>query len=584
MSVQQSTNMALIDCMFAKLSRPSRLAFVLGLSGTIVFAGGCRKDTSLLNQGSDAAGSTGQRDEGGAGSDSGGGSGGRTNGNGGTKSGGATQTGGETSGHSTGSGGTSSSNSGGASSQGIGGVGGTNGSGTGSGGTTGASSTTLADPIVEVSEIGYTNSSQPTEMTLYTVGNKQFVGYWNGAKVMSVAMRTIGDSTWSVVNLPDTKFANDAHHSVVLAADSAGYVHVSGKMHSSALVYYRSTTPLGNAATALSTAAFPPRLFMVMGAQNETTCTYPQFFKKGDGTLVYSYRAGVSGQGDTIFNAYDAATSKWAALFGTKLIDGGTSGDSAYIVGPVKGPDGYWHLVWTWRATANAETNHDLSYARTKDFVTWESGTGATLSLPITLATADIVDSVKSGGGLINNNTKIGFDAQNRAVIAYHKNDTPDGFTQLYNARVENGAWVTHKTSDWPYPWKFSGGGTIEFQIVVEGLKTTSTGTLKQAFYHKTIKNGWGGFSLDPVTLKGTDLAVAPLPYPVALNTVDSTNTTAGMRVRWAADSGTSPDPDVYYMMRWETLEANGDAPRAEPPATKLRVYAIRKSTMELWQ
>jgi hypothetical protein len=321
---------------------------------------------------------------------------------------------------------------------------------------------------------------------------------------------------------------------------------------------------------------------MVSGAQDEVASTYPQFFTKDDGTLVYSYRSGVSGQGDTLFNVYDAATKSWSRLGGltSKLIDGGGS-ESAYIVGPVKGPDGYWHLVWTWRATANAESNHDLSYARTKDFVSWESGTGTGLTLPIKLTTADIVDPVPQNGGMINNNTQIGFDASNRPVIAYHKNDT-NGFTQLYNARVENGAWVSHKTSDWPYTWNFSGGGTIEFEIVVDGLRTTSVGTLKQSYYHKSF-NGWGGFSLDPTTLKGTGLAVAPLPYPVALNTVEST--TPGMHVRWAKDSGRSPDADVYYMMRWETLDANGDVARAtEPPATKLRVYAIRKSILEQQQ
>ena len=53
---------------------------------------------------------------------------------------------------------------------------------------------------------------------------------------------------------------------------------------------------------------------------------------------------------------------------------------------------------------------------------------------------------------MINNNTKVGFDSQNRPVVAYHKFDAA-GNTQLYNARVEGGKWVTHQTSNWNYRW-----------------------------------------------------------------------------------------------------------------------------------
>ena len=53
---------------------------------------------------------------------------------------------------------------------------------------------------------------------------------------------------------------------------------------------------------------------------------------------------------------------------------------------------------------------------------------------------------------MINNNTKIGFDAQNRAIVAYHKYDAA-GNTQLYNARFEGGRWVVPPDVDWTYRW-----------------------------------------------------------------------------------------------------------------------------------
>jgi hypothetical protein len=446
------------------------------------------------------------------------------------------------------------------------------------GGTSGTGTSTES-PIHEVVDVGLTYSGQPTDMALTTVGNQQFVGYWGGEpgantyKYLTVASRVLGEKTWKRITT-EAQIANDGHHSIVLAADKKGYLHLSGRMHNEPLTYLRTTAPL-------DISTFKLQLEMVPGATDESKTTYPRFFIGPIGDLVFSYRFGSSGQGDTIFNVYDATNKVWSRLLGTKLIDGmntttGTN-NSAYIVGPVKGPDDYWHMVWTWRGDPNAETNHDLSYARTKDFVAWESGTGAPLTLPITLENADIVDPVPVNGGMINNNTKVGFDSQNRPVVIYHKFDA-QGNTQLYNARVENGKWVTHQTTTWGYRWYFSGMFTLEFQIEVDGVKSYPTGELKQLYYHKQY-GGWGGLLLNETTLAATQQIAPPFPYPPQLATVEST--TPNMMVRWWADAGTSPDPDIYYMMRWETLPPNGDQPRdVEPPSTMLRVYGFKRSAM----
>jgi hypothetical protein len=219
-------------------------------------------------------------------------------------------------------------------------------------------------------------------------------------------------------------------------------------------------------------------------------------------------------------------------------------------------------------------TNHDLSYAKSQDLVHWQSASGRALTLPVTLATGDIVDPVPAGGGMINNNTKIGFDAQNQPIIAYHKFDAA-GNTQLYNARFENARWTPHQASQWNYRWAFGGQGTLVFQIEVEEAKLQRNGDLTQTWYHMQY-GGWGAFRLDPATLAQTAVIDPPLPYPKALDTPEST--TPGMVVRWASDSGHGPDPDIVYMLRWETLESNQDQPRAViPPPTRLRLYAIRQ-------
>ena len=196
------------------------------------------------------------------------------------------------------------------------------------------------------------------------------------------------------------------------------------------------------------------------------------------------------------------------------------------------------------------------------------------MTLPITIARGDIVDPVRAGGGMINNNTKIGFDAQHRPIVAYHKFDAA-GNTQLYNARFEDGRWVPRQTSSWGYRWAFGGNGTLVFEIEVEPAKRQPDGSLTQEWYHAR-HGGWGAFRLDETTLASTAMIEPPRPYPRALDQVQST--TAGMAVRWAEDGGAGPDPAVRYFLRWETLPSNRDMPRDPvPPPTRLRLYGVAR-------
>src|SRR6185312_15341394 len=106
---------------------------------------------------------------------------------------------------------------------------------------------------------------------------------------------------------------------------------------------------------------------------------------------------------------------------------------NAYFMGPVLGPDQQFHIAWVWRESPMAETNHDLSYARSPDLIHWFRADGEPLTLPIRLKDAEIVDPVPVKGGMINNNTVIGFDARGRPMITYHKFDAA-GDTEIYVA------------------------------------------------------------------------------------------------------------------------------------------------------
>jgi hypothetical protein len=419
-----------------------------------------------------------------------------------------------------------------------------------------------APVVAEVSEIGPVWSGHPVAFALATHGRRQLAAFYDAERRLTVAARTLGDPGWQRAVLPST-VGWDSHNGIAMAVDSAGHVHVAGNMHSSPLTYFRTTRPL-------DIASFE-RVPAMVGTQ-ESSCTYPEFWRGPAGELVFAYRDGRSGSGNHVFNAYDAGRRAWRRLLGAPLTDG-EGRRNAYPVGPRRGPDGLWHLVWVWRDTPDAATNHDLSYARSRDLVSWETGAGRPLKLPITLATAEVVDPVPAHGGMINNNTKVGFDSRRRPVIAYHKHDAA-GNTQLHNARLEDGRWRIYQTSSWTYRWAFGGGGTLVFDIQVEPVELQPDGSLVQGYAH--AREGTGAFLLDEATLRPSKVVPLPRPYPAALDRPESP--TPGMRVQWSRDWGESPDPALVYALRWETLEANRDQPRAEAPRpTALRLYAFRR-------
>ncbi len=445
------------------------------------------------------------------------------------------------------------------------------GSPTGGSGLNATGGTSTGPTIAETLDVANVWSGQPVFFALVTRNSQQFAAYYDDQQRMTVASRTLGGATWTYKVLPST-LGWDSHNYVAMALDSTNQIHVSGNMHAVPLVYFRSTTPYDISTIATST----------MVGSNESSVAYPIFFNGPSGNLIFEYRDGSSGNGNTIFNTYSTSTQTWTRTLNTVLLDGTSSSMNAYPEGPVLGPDGYWHLVWVWRNTADASTNHDLSYAKTQDLVHWFKGNGTTITLPITPTTGDIIDPVPVNGGMINNNTRVGFDAQNRTIVAYHKFDS-NGYTQLYEARFENGAWVIHQATNWTYRWAFGGTGTLVFQVEIdEGPKLLPDGRLIQNYYHSQY-GGQGTLVLNPTTLHADQTLTPPLrPYPLALDTPESIYkdppTQQGMVVRWQEDSGSSPDPSIQYMLRWETLPSNNDLARTNsPPATKLRLYGFQQ-------
>jgi hypothetical protein len=408
-------------------------------------------------------------------------------------------------------------------------------------------------------------SGFPVRFCLLTAGQTQYVAYYDKLRRMTVASRPLDSNKWTYQVLP-SNVGWDSHNYITMAMDDDGYLHVSGNMHCVPLIYFRMEKP-GDITTLRK---------LSMTGNTEKRCTYPKFMRDADNRLIFHYRDGGSGKGNEIYNVYDLKTKAWARLLDAPLTDG-KGKMNAYMLGPVRGPDGFFHMIWVWRDSPDCATNHHLSHARSRDLIHWESVFGDQVDLPLTLNEKKLwIDPIPSGGGIINGGAKLFFDKDNRPIVNYHKSDK-DGNMQIYAARPENDKWMRHQLTDWDKPVKFSGRGSMGFiGIRISGLSQVEDGLLTMTYRHRDY--GSGRLVIDEDTLRSIDkkVTITKEQYPKALNQLQSDF--KGMGIQRAKDIGDSGDVKVRYILQWETLGRNRDRPRKPPlpqPST-LKLYKLR--------
>lgn len=405
-------------------------------------------------------------------------------------------------------------------------------------------------------------SGHPVGFCLMTRGDQQYVAYYAADRKLTVAQRTLGQKDWHFTVLP-TAVGWDSHNYITMAYDREGYLHLSGNMHAVPLVYFRSTRP-GDAS---SLERVPS-----MTGEHEARVTYPVFSYSPAGDLLYEYRSGVSGSGNTFTNRYDEKTKAWRPLTDQPLFDGENK-RNAYPIHMVLGPDKWYHQVWVWReAPSAADTNHDLSYARSRDLIHWETAGGVPLKLPLTLETPGLIlDAAQIKGGLINGSQGVGFDAQGKLVISFIKYDAK-GKTQLYFARWQKGGWKTQQASNWDYRWDFGGGGSIPMEVMPGPLEA-SNGRLSIFVHHAVY--GDGSWQVDPKTMQ---LIGKPKPGAAAEKPAPEDGPSGGLAPRFAADQGAAGASGATYTLTWNTLGSNRDGPRKEgaPPPSMLCLLISR--------
>lgn len=420
--------------------------------------------------------------------------------------------------------------------------------------------------ILDTIEVDSVIADFPVGFASLTAGDWQFIAYYNKHRNLTVAARKTMDSKWKYKILP-TKVGWDSHNRIAMSIDRANCLHLSGNMHNDTLIYFKTER-------AFDIATFK-KVFPLVAAQDESRCTYPKFIKNAEGALIYSYRKGGSGNGITISNIYDEPSKSFKRLTDEPLFDG-LDQMSAYASGPVLGPDNFFHIIWLWRDTPGCETNHDLSYARSRDLVSWETLDGQKIALPLTpLLDQLTVDPVPPGGGAINGGTKLFFDANNKPLIAYMKYDSL-GKSQIFLATSRDGKWLIKQISNWDYRWAFSGPGSITFEIRLQDCYINSAGEIVIAYQH--IKRGKGELIVDPTDFSLLEDQARTMaensPYPADL--LASTSGIDSAAVSWLKMGASPEKSNEYYALRWETMgKRRFYKPRSTP---------VKPSVMKLYR
>ncbi|MCK5675747.1 MAG: BNR-4 repeat-containing protein, partial [Verrucomicrobia bacterium] len=96
--------------------------------------------------------------------------------------------------------------------------------------------------IVEKIAVQPVWGATPVAFALETVGERQFIAFYDADRQMVVGQRTLDSKDWTFQKLPSF-LVWDSHNYIEMAIDSEGYIHISGNMHVVPLVYFRSEKP-----------------------------------------------------------------------------------------------------------------------------------------------------------------------------------------------------------------------------------------------------------------------------------------------------------------------------------------------------
>lgn len=322
--------------------------------------------------------------------------------------------------------------------------------------------TALLSRLVSVAP-GYSQTSVNTTVfrnnSLVTHDGVQYICYYDPEGYLTLGCRPVDSTEWTLNRTQYQAHVEDAHNVASMMVDGEGIIHIAFDHHGAPLNYCRGVAP-----GSLELGDKEP-----MVGTDEDDVTYPEFYRIGDGDLLFAYRSGRSGRGNLVLNRYILSEHRWQRVHDV-LIDGQDQRNAYWQL--YADPAGTLHLSWVWRETWLVETNHDLCYARSTDGgQTWQHADGTPYELPITADNAEYACLIPQGSELINQ-TSMTADADGHPYIATYWRDAEDSIPQYRLVWHDGTAWQQTIVGQRTQPFSLAGGGTKLIPIARPRLVT----------------------------------------------------------------------------------------------------------------
>lgn len=441
-----------------------------------------------------------------------------------------------------------------------------------------------ANAVTAVSCVGLTSAETTAPLSVLTKGNRQYVAFYDAEGRMRVSQRDVkstaagndcasAGTVWTKSKVLDGFHSSyDAHRSITMAFDRSGRLHVMGGWHNSAL----SGDPAGEVnADRSATGAYYlsgtngevsslERKTTLVNWASDGSMTYPVFYTLPNGNLVLSRRDGQSGSGKLNFYTWNDGAASWSKGDDfNNLAKPGGGVASIYTSNVVRDADGVFHMAWVWRTGAdraeavNGNQNSRVSYATTKDFVTWYSAAG--VKLPTTLKADDtiaLVDDVPARTGLMV--PALSLDRDGSPLLTYTHHDKPgSGVAKIYASEFSSGTWRVHElTGTGVSGLDADANGTFSVDVGAGALVRHSDARYAVNY----SENGSDGtLWIDTATWK----TVGDTRHSMGLAWPGLTET--GMYQQRAADLAGPDSEGRSHVLAWQAYKPNNDQPNGFP-------------------
>jgi hypothetical protein len=316
----------------------------------------------------------------------------------------------------------------------------------------------------------------------------QFAAYYDSTGHVVLAKRKLGAKTWEVKQTALTGNIMDAHNTISIMVDGEGYLHVSWDHHNNPVNYCRSVTP----------GSLDLTDKLAMTGKEESSVSYPEFYRLPDGDMLFLYRNGASGRGNLVLNHYYTKTKTWERVQ-SNLIDG--EGERSPYWQACVDAKGIFHISWVWRETPDVASNHDILYAKSPDGgKTWQRSNNEPQPMPINAANAENVVHIAQRSELINSTSMCTNAAGHIFIATYWR----AGFAASPQYRLiwfDGSRWDTQEISDRKTAFSLSGAGTKKIplsrpQVLAQGKKVymifrdAERGNFVSVSYNNNISKG----------------------------------------------------------------------------------------------